>query len=211
MNKYRKIGVITVLALGFMLLSIRASLAVPLANGNFAAGFTSWMGEVFDDSIPDFVGPFTPQGSYGSNYLLQGGAAKLTNDDIVFTVSLFQDFDLPTIASGERLFLDYELTVNVSSSQDAFAQLSPAAGLMIPTIDLLGSSSVEITALAGEAVELFFSVDDLDFTTNDMLSVDNIIVRVEGATVPEPASVALVAAGLVFLRKRRPAVRVRCS
>lgn len=182
------------------------SAAAPLLNGDFSAGFAGWDGEVTDIFFTTTtVSP--PPGAFVGNFDASSGAAVLTTTtliDDVFAVFIFQTFDLPAIGAGESLQLSYDLAVALTNpifGDAAFAQLNHGAGFGV-TIDLLSGSSVDITSLAGETVELLFGVEDFD-DLSDNLSVDNIAVNVLAAQVPEPGTLALVALALAGFGAQR--------
>lgn len=182
-------------------------LAAPLTNGDFSAGFDAWSGEVTD--IFFTTTPVDPlPGAFTDNYDASTGEAVLTTTtlvDDIFSVILVQGFDVGSVTAGNSLVLSYDLSVALTSVNDlAFAQLSFGGG---SAIDLLGGSSVDITALAGQTVELLFGVEDFDDLA-DTLTVDNIVITevIASAPTPVPGSLPLLMLGLVgFVVMRRKA------
>lgn len=195
--------------------------AMPLANGDFSAGFDGWTGVVSDIfSFETLVDPLP--GAFPDNFNASTGAAVLTTSTIaddIFSVVMFQTFDLPTIAPGETLKLFYEVTAVLSDVDPnfgdlAFAQLDHGSGFL-DSIDLLGTGMQDITALAGETVGLLFAVEDFDggiscfVDCDDVMTIDNIAIAVIAASVPEPASLGLFALAIVAAGAARSGCRRR--
>jgi hypothetical protein len=198
--------------------------AVPLTNGDFSAGFAGWKGEVTDIVfLTTQLDP--PPGAFTANFDASTGAAVLTTTtlvDDIFSVLMFQAFDLPSIAPGETLEISYEVSALLSDPDPifgdlAFAQLNHGPGFS-SVINLLGTSMQDITALAGQTVELLFGVEDFDggitcfVDCDDVMTVDNVAIQVIAARVPEPATLgllgfAVVAAGAARSGRRRVHVR----
>ena len=180
-------------------------LAAPLTNGDFSAGFDAWSGEVTD--IFFTTTPVDPlPGAFVGNYDASSGEAVLTTTtfvDDILSVILVQGFDVGSVTAGNSLVLSYDLSVVLTSVTDlALAQLSFGGG---SAIDLLGGSSVDITTLAGQTVELLFGVEDFDDLA-DTLSVDNIVITevIAPAPAPVPGSLPLLMLGLAgFVVMRR--------
>jgi len=199
------------------LLGAVASLCLPAAgwatliNGDFDSGdFHGWTGQVSytdptDGVITEVFSP--PPGAYGANFDASSGAAVLTTspppDDVpmpppqIWSVVLFQDFDMPTVGGGESLVLSWDLMLWTTSSDDlVLAQLAFGwdGSAYTGTTSLLGISSLDVTGLQGQTVQLLFGVEDLDEGV-DSLRVDDIAFET-GTPVPEPGTMGLVLLGL---------------
>ncbi len=176
-----------------------------LLNGDFSTDFSSWKGEVEDlgfsvtplDPLPNLV---------NGNFSIVSGAAVLTTSsdaatpNDIWSVHLFQDFIVPTLSalgSTLELSLDLSSTVSDAMTDFVFAQLEDLADPLL-TIDLLAGSPVDITAWAGRSASISFGVEDGD-DTNDNLTIDNIQITEKIVTVPAPATLLLLATGLVGL------------
>lgn len=187
-----------------------------LINGDFAAGFDAWRGEVTDlGFVTTDVDPLP--GTFPVNFDASSGAAALattTLTDGVFSVFMFQDFTMDVGLPGESLILslDLELTLTDPGLGDTgFAQLNydEVGGVFLDTLDLLAGGSFDVTALSGQSVQLLFGVEDFDDGV-DQLRVDNIRIAHVPNAVPAPSSALLLlaACGLVvpvaLLRRRLP-------
>ncbi len=198
--KYSKLKpFLQTIALAAGLLCSAASSA-NLLNGDFSSGFTGWEGELFD-------GTTTTSGTGGSNFDAGSGAAIITNDDTNWAVALFQDFTVQSLLNpANTLWLELDFSSTVSAPSDfgdfVVAELVDLGGSLL-TLDISGGS-VDITAWAGSSAEILFLVEDVDFTTGDFLTIDNIRITQHAASVPEPGTSALfLSAGLALLARRR--------
>ena len=86
-----------------------------------------------------------------------------------------------------------------------FAQLSEYADIdnFIDFI-LVGGNSFDITQFAGKEVELFFGLEN-GAGADDSLFIDNISItqnQTQTNNVPEPASILLMTAGMVAMRRK---------
>lgn len=182
-----------------------AARATPLTNGDFSAGFTGWQGEVTDIFFnTTLIDPLS--GAFPDNFDASSGAAVLTTTTLandIFSVFIFQEFELPTLGPGQALRLSYDLSASLTdpvAGDTAFAQLNHGPNLT-STINLLGMSSVDVSFLAGQTVELQFGVEDFDggitnfVDPEDTLVVDNIAVT----AIPLPATLPLLVPGLLGL------------
>ncbi len=189
---------LSVFVLGALSLVFSGSVFAGLMNADFSSGFDNWNGELVDTFGPLPVDPATE----GDFYSIIPNGARLTTSDVnpdVFVVSLFQDFTVDSIASGSTL----ELSLSVSAAaDDAFAQLRDLDGIL-PTVDLLGGGTFDITAWAGANATLEFSVSDVFFDFPDELEVSNIaFTEIPRADVPAPAPLALLAIACVVFARR---------
>ncbi len=179
-----------------------AASSANLLNGDFSSGFDNWEGEVFDGAATT-VSPLP--GSFGDNFDASSGAAVITNDDINWAVTLFQDFTVQSLLNPANtlwLELDFSSSVSAPFSDFVVAELVDLGG-SLATLDISGGS-VDITSWAGLNAEILFLVEDGDFDTGDFLTIDNISITQHAASVPEPGSLALfLSAGLALLARRR--------
>lgn len=184
----------TTLAAGLMCSSLSFA---NLLNGDFSSGFANWEGEVFD-GFTDTPGTALP------NFDASSGAAVLTNDDVNFAVTLFQDFTVQDlIAPGNSLWLELDFSATVSDPFDFFVAELVNLGGTLSTLDI-GSGSVDITAWAGQSAEILFYLEDVDLVTGDFLTIDNIRITQHAASVPEPGSLMLLlGAGLGLCASQR--------
>jgi len=179
---------------GFLLIG-ESECAAQVSNGNFAAEFSGWTGQVTDLNLTTTT-DIDPPGSFTSNFEISSGSAVLnttTLNNNIWQVFLFQEFMVPNISMGQQLTLSYDLSFALSDEAfgDAvFAQLNHGTSFM-ETIDLLGQSEVDITALAGGTAQLLFGIEDLD-DSPDSLILDNVIITV----IPEPSAGMLSLIGL---------------
>ena len=180
------------------LLALPSSSFGSLINGDFSSlDFTGWQGEVTDIFInTTFVDPF-PNG-FSENFDASSGQAILTTSTIdtdIFSVFMFQQFALDTVAAGESLLLSYDLSAVLTDQIDAaFAQLNYGPSFS-NAIDLFSTPNVDVTFLAGQNVELFFGVEDLD-DLNDSLTVDNLVISRTTRPISEPSVLFLLSVGL---------------
>lgn len=179
-----------------------------LINGDFSSGFSSWQGEVTDIfyTTDSDIDPLPS--SYVNNFDVSSGAAVLTTStliDDIFSVFLYQSFVVDTVAANEQLILSYDISASLSDvgfGDTAFAQLNYGTSFL-QTIDLLSTSSVDISFLSGQTVELLFGVEDFD-DVDDQLVVDNIAVSVNPVSVPGVLLLLLAGmSGLVVANKKR--------
>lgn len=192
-----------ILLLGFFF-GASYSYAAPLENGDFASGLGGWQASFSDISlIGNIVDPVSSE--FTDNFSTSSNGATLTalleEENNIFTIALYQGFDLPTISTGQSLILSYDLNINLSSTVPSdmngagfsFAELVNAG----ENIDLIGLSKIDITALAGQSVALTFGISDYNQLA-DQLFVSNITVTAVAA-VPVPASVWLFGSALLGL------------
>ena len=189
-----------------------------LMNADFSSGFDFWSGEIatFDFGAPpgsedSGIGPAgTPLNTaQPDNYLLPGpGAAKISTSSSglvdTYFVSLFQDFTVDPIAPGSTLELSLVVTAVLTDSLNGAVQLIDNGGLL-PTIDLTGGGSFDITDWVGASAQLALFVSDDDFTlpaVADMITIGDIVFT-ETAAVPEPGALLLFSLGFAGLLCRR--------
>ena len=201
------------LAGGVLTLACAASpaAAAPLANGDFSAGFTGWIGQTiacgdsFCDPADDVITSFEPPpGGFTPNFDATGGAATIATsflDNDVYSTSLRQLFNVDEIEgrnTGLALALDIDYTLSDPFTDLVIAQLTDPSG-SLPAKDLLDGGPVDITAYAGRTAEIYFEISDFFDGQKDTLTVDNISVE----QVPAPAPLGLLMAGLGLLAGRR--------
>ena len=183
-----------------------------ILNGDFSSGFTGWQGEVTEDDGSGFgnivsVNPLP--GSYTDNYSSASGSAVLTaassSTDLVYGVSLFQDFTIDTIAAGSTLELSLDITASLTDPDGNYgfgdfitAQLESTG---MTTLDLSAGGVFDVTDWAGLAASITFYIEDGDYAT-DTLTIDNIVFTEKTAAVPAPATILLFTLGLAAMRKK---------
>lgn len=176
--------------------------AMPLTNGDFASAFDGWSGRVIFATTMTETTVSPPPGASVGNFAVAGGAAELQTSyltDDIYSVLLFQDFELPTVIAGQSLVLSYVLSTALTDTNllddgivdFAFAQLMHAGGF----VSLMGRTSIDVTHYAGDTVQLLFGVEDYDDGV-DRLTVGNIAITVVDARVAEPATVLLIGMGM---------------
>ncbi|MBQ0719506.1 MAG: PEP-CTERM sorting domain-containing protein [Gammaproteobacteria bacterium] len=179
-----------------------------LLNGDFSSGFTGWQG-VVTESAPMTFNPVDTvvdplPGGFASNFDASSGAAVLTNDDTYWGVALFQDFTVQSLLDpNNSLWLELDFSASGSSIADLVVAEFVDTNNVLATLDISGGS-VDITAWAGQAAEILFLIEDVDFSTGDFLSIDNIRITQHAASVPEPGSLMLLlGAGLGLVASKR--------
>ncbi len=198
---------------------LAATQADPLQNGNFETGdFTGWNGELI------MTGPVDPDTDTHFTIVPNAGPsnsqiANITNDDTDWLATLYQDFDLDSLAPGETMDIRFwiQWTPTDSDNDGVSAELSDAG--YTDTVDLLDGIADSdllsgtwvtrnITSFAqtwgGQSVELAFTLADYDYVAQDTLSIDAITIE-RHATVPEPSGLLLLAGGLAGLLYRKRA------
>jgi len=189
--------------------------ATPLLNGDFGSDFAGWTGETTDITFVDST--LTPAQMLSSPlYQLPGaGTASLLTDSSFFHTGLTQQFDLPSIAAGSTLSLDFGYDWQRTDSVDFFdfvqatldfgvaGQDDLFGGLDVSQLTATGIILHDVTALAGQTVTLAFSVDDGGDDRPDRLSVSNISVIETQAAVPVPGTVGLMLLALGGLSRVR--------
>lgn len=180
------------------------STASTLQNSDFSS-FAGWSGEILNSSFLtwDPVNPATD--SHFS--LLGGGFARLSNDFDYYGVRLFQEFDIPALATT----LSFDYSWDKTHSWDLI-QASLLTSFPFPDdlLDLFGeppdffdpltkngSVAADISALAGETVILEFILEDGDLNEADIFSIGNIQINV----IPEPGTFFLFGTGLLLLAR----------
>lgn len=187
--------------------------ATPFTNGSFTSDFSGWSGS--------FVDPFTlvDLGANPSQFSLVGSssAAQLRNNDTDWIVTLFQDFNVDSLANpANKLNLSFSIKwLPTDSGADGISATLGGIDLLAgaTTSQLLNGMnlSVDVTSLAGSFAEIGFTIMDMDLLTPDFLQVDNIAfnqITSDPAPVPEPGTILLVGvglAGIVFARSRKKA------
>jgi len=183
--------------------------ALPFQNGDFSSGFTGWQG--------DAGGTLTDPAS-GSLFSISADQSALVQSDLVlFPITLFQNFTLSPTAT----ILSFSFVWQPSSANEGdfvTAMLQDQAGIFTP-IDLFDGKdplvnalfSANVSSLAGQDVQIYFSLFDLSYDpesfTSDVMKIDNISIAQadSSAPVPEPGTIYLVGAGLagIALARRR--------
>lgn len=192
---------------GTLLLVLLVAMAVPatgnagLINADFSSSFDGWMGDL-DNGSGSLIPLDPPPGPFSANYAIgpPGNAVLATTPGDVFFLTLFQGFMVGTPATGERLVLSYDVNASISSGGMgglALAQLTFPGGIF----SLLGSGVLDITALAGQPVELLFGLADFDDSA-DSLAIGNL--GISSTQVPEPGSLGLLWFGAAVLAFARP-------
>lgn len=178
-----------------------------LVNGDFGDGLAGWSAQLTscvvcdgsDDATVDFapIPQPLPPGLDGALTVGAGGATLATSTE-VYSVNLFQTFDMPDVSLIE---LEVDLSFGLSDPLDfAFAQLVDTSG-SVATLDLLAGGVFDVSAFAGRRVELLFGLLDFDFAADSMT-----VAGVTLTAVPLPAPLLLMLSGLLLaLRPRRRA------
>ena len=180
-----------------------ATTQAAIMNGDFSNDFEHWSAQVAtcivcdgsDDVVIDIS---NPPDEFTTNFDASSHAALLTINDFdhVFSVSLFQTFTMPT---ADALVLSMDLAINLSDPllDLAFAQLMALDGELL--LDLSVSDEFDVSAYAGEDVEILFGITDFDLSL-DTLTVDNIVIT---PSVSIPNVLSLLACGLIVLYATR--------
>ena len=198
---------------------ISSSLAqASIINPDFSAGFANWQAEVSRYN-PDSGTYSTDSGSlaalYPDSFLLDAGVLTLqtasTADlDEVWSLVLFQDFQLAALAAGETLQLSLQLDAMLTdggSDDFYFVQLRDLDSNDI--IDLSAGGSFDISAFAARNLSLEFGLQDMDFVLGDRLQISALSLN-RVAAVPSAGSLSLFAPLLLWLgwqQRRRLANR----
>jgi hypothetical protein len=217
----------TILSLCLSLtLSVATAAATVVSNGNFANGLTGWT--TSEETTGNVV---TSPSSYVT---VEQGAAVLTTPSFatnIAIVSLSQFLTLP--AATQTLYADVSFTmldadpgspnngildhlqVSWSDDQDsAFDRIFLDIDLFGPTFldSLAGLTDLgidgwrltaDISGLASRQGIIYFDLFNEDDGLITFAAVDNVAI----AMVPEPGTLALLAAGAVMLLLRRKGVR----
>ncbi len=198
--------------------------AAPFQNGDFETGdFTGWSGDLISTGTvdPDLDSHFSLVNVPGQTFQ---NSANVTNDNIDWIVTLYQDFTLDSLL-GPGYTMDITFWIQWSPTDSTWDMLSATLSDTgyTNTVDLLSGVSdtdllngtwvtQDITSFAqtwgGQDVELAFTVTDWDWITPDSFTIDNISFNqhAPAAPVPEPATVLLLGSGLcglAFTRKRK--------
>lgn len=198
---------------------ISSSLAqASIINPDFSAGFANWQAEVSLYN-PDSGTYSTDSGSlptlYPDSFMLDAGVLTLqtgsTADlDEVWSLVLFQDFQLAALAAGETLQLSLQLDAMLTdggSDDFYFVQLRDLDSNDI--IDLSAGGSFDISAFAARNLSLEFGLQDMDFVLGDRLQISALSLN-RVAAVPSAGSLSLFAPLLLWLgwqQRRRLANR----
>ena len=198
---------------------ISSSLAqASIINPDFSAGFTNWQAEVSRYN-PDSGAYSTDSGSlaalYPDSFMLNAGVLTLqtaitADQDEVWSLVLFQEFELAPLAAGETLQLSLQLDAMLTdggSDDFYFVQLRDLDSNDI--IDLSGGGSFDISAFAARNLSLEFGLQDMDFVLGDRLQISALSLN-RAAAVPSAGSLSLFAPLLLWLgwqQRRRLANR----
>ena len=189
------------------LLVAGAANANVLVNGNFESGSTGW-------NASGNAG--VTHGGFGGFYFGAGSAAQNGSGALVFNSgdsapngSFSQTF---ATTAGSTYLLNFDFGTTVGGSQNLLASILGANGTSVlgnltvsddQSTNLLTNFGFSFTA-DGAVATLRFS----DIATNQTVSLDALVdnVTIAAATVPEPASIALLGLGaFALLRSRRKA------
>lgn len=184
-----------------------------LLNQDFSQGFNHWQAAVSwtdgqNGSAGDDSGNIFPL--YPDSFSYSGNTVTLTTaiqqQREVWSLVLFQDLQLGPVAAGQALWLQLQLQTSLSSADDFyFAQLRDLDSNDV--LDLSGGGRFDVTAWIGRNLTLEFGLQDNDFVLGDQLQLSRL--DLQAAAVPAPATVLLLAGGLLLLRRRgipQPAV-----
>jgi len=190
--------------------------AVPFANGDFSSGLSSWndasatgtvsviSGEAQLDtgSGTDPYSAILVQGddgffNFGSPITL-GASDSYLNFDVSFV-----DLGVDASESGSGFFTDY-LAIALYDALDFSYDL-----IFEPGIDSSLAASwtrfhLDISSLVGRDIALSFELADYNDGRNSRVKIDNItFTNGSDAQVPEPASIILLALGLMLMTTMR--------
>lgn len=206
-NKFRKLK----LACLLICLSMNQHALAALMNNDFSHGFNDWQGEVviynYDENSDSIdVGDIT--GSYADNFSLVGNSVTLTtsfdDENDYWSVVLFQDFIVDTIAANSTLTLSLDVFVELTSIFDdyVFAELLDLDD-NLAAIDLTAGGDFDITAWSGVNASIQFGVMDGDYDVFDSLTVSNLAITETLVEVPEPATAIIFLMGIAALMRKR--------
>lgn len=186
--------------LGGLCLLFSGMAPAALMNADFSAGFDSWGGELVDSGGALLVDPDDVAYNPAFYSTILNGARIMTSgaNTNVFTVALFQDFVVDSIAFGSTLELSLSLNV---AADDAFAQLRDQNDVL-PALDLLGGGTFDVTAWAGANAALEFGVSDVFFDFPDELEITDIMFTEIPGAAPVPPPLSLLAIGFVVLARK---------
>ena len=186
-------------------------------NGDFSNGFAGWSGEL------TFSGEVDP--STDPHFIPTAQGIQIGNDDFEFFASVYQDFQMASLASPNNnillsLWLQWS-PIDSGQTRDMFATLyeyDPLSQQYGASLDLLSGVTMsdllagtqlnhDVTSFAAKSVRLVFGVSDLDFITPDHMTVGAISFAEQTPNpVPIPSSLVLLISGLagfgIFRRKR---------